>query len=86
MSEEWYSEIIESSCGSFKKDIREEVPKPGPDKNRVKPMGEETEDSLRDRAWNVVVLVVTNASRAPTPNTKKFGTGKTIKRDGKEIW
>ena len=47
MSEEWYSEIIEASCGSSPKRYKGgSAAKPGPDKNRVKPMGEETEDSL----------------------------------------
>ena len=49
-------------------------------------MGEETEDSLRDRAWNVVVLVVTNRyDHVPkAPNTKKFGTGKTMEAEEME--
>lgn len=50
MSEEWYANIIEASCGSSPKKYKGgSAAKPGPDKNYVKPMGEETEDSLRDR-------------------------------------
>ena len=81
MSEEWYSEIIEASCGSSPKRYKGgSAAKPGPDKNRVKPMGEETEDSLRDRRMERGGVGGNQRyDRAPkAPNTKKFGTGKTM--------
>ena len=81
MSEEWYATIIETSCGFSPKRYKGgSAAKPGPDKNRVKPMGEETEDSLRDRRMERGgVDGNTRYDRAPkAPNTKKFGTGKTM--------
>ena len=86
MSEEWYSEIIEGSCGSSPKRYKGgSAAKPGPDKNRVKPMGEETEDSLRDRRMERGGVGGNQRyDRAPkAPNTKKFGTGKTM---GQKRW
>jgi hypothetical protein len=67
MSEEWYADIIEASCGSKPKKVR-------------KKMVTEDEDSLRDRRMERGgVDGNTRYDRAPkAPNTKKFGTGKTM--------
>lgn len=67
MSEEWYADIIESSCGSKPKKVR-------------KKMVTEDEDALRDRRMErggVGGNIRYDRSPKP-PNTKKFGTGKTM--------